>query len=453
MFSGRELHHRARHEIRCGVFLNLFLYKVGGFDFTVQIEAATRMLDVDIRQQISDEVVFLMQVGILKTGDLEQEFVEPHKATHHGNALALVVVFVVLQQLFTLLKKECQPLFLLACDLLGVQDVICRFNVCRVKNRIGVYPGLQIVNGAGRHGIGQQRGGVVRCKSALNILVGVYEIQHEGFLVIGSADAIEPGQRLDGIHAFELLQHIHGAELGLVETGLVFIGHQQHLIGIGVKFLRKPVFREAVQPCFGVFCLIIRQFDLAGERHQCMDALVSLLGDILLERLAVFYGALARRCDDHCLGLTAELVHDRGAEMLNDDFYALGNVRLVELHKAGNLALGIIGLAARVIFDFFVDLEKGRIFCVVLENVQNEAFLDGLFHGVDVECLSLPVGIQATEKLDGGRLRRSGESEHGDVCLLAVPLDFTGNHIFHIGLGLLTGAQRHRDSGHILACS
>ena len=171
-----------------------------------------------------------------------------------------------------------------------------------------------------------------------------------------------------------------------------------------------------------------------------MDALVSLLGYILLERLAVFHGALARRRNDHCLGLSAELVHDRCPEMLHDNLYALGNVRLVQLHKPGYLPLGIIGLAARVIFDFLVDLEEGRVFRVVLENVQNEAFLDGLLHGVDVESLPLSVGIQASEKLDGGWLRRCGESEHRDIGLLAILLDFAGNHIFHISLDLLAGA-------------
>ena len=99
-----------------------------------------------------------------------------------------------------------------------------------------------------------------------------------------------------------------------------------------------------------------------------MDALISLLSDILLKRLDGISRQLWRDgCDNHCLGLTAELVHDRGAEMLYDDLYALGNVRLMQLHKAGNLPLGSIGLAARIIFDFLVDLVEGRVFGVVLE--------------------------------------------------------------------------------------
>ena len=52
------------------MFLRLFLNEIGSLDFTVQIISAARMLDIDVSQQISDEVIFLMQVGILETGHL-----------------------------------------------------------------------------------------------------------------------------------------------------------------------------------------------------------------------------------------------------------------------------------------------------------------------------------------------------------------------------------------------
>lgn len=71
------------------MFLLPFSNKIGGLDFTVQIISAARMLDIDIRQQISDEVVLFMQVGILETGHLQQKLIKSDKMAHHGHDLML----------------------------------------------------------------------------------------------------------------------------------------------------------------------------------------------------------------------------------------------------------------------------------------------------------------------------------------------------------------------------
>ena len=68
--SGRQLYHRLCDKVWSSMFLRLFLNEIGSLDFTVQIISAARMLDIDVSQQISDEVIFLMQVGILETGHL-----------------------------------------------------------------------------------------------------------------------------------------------------------------------------------------------------------------------------------------------------------------------------------------------------------------------------------------------------------------------------------------------
>ena len=70
--------------------------------------------------------------------------------------------------------------------------------------------------------------------------------------------------------------------------------------------------------------------------------------------------------------------------MLYDDLYTLGNVRFMQLHKTGDLPLGIDGLAPRVIFDLFVDLIKGVVSRIVLKHIENEAFLNGLLHRVNM---------------------------------------------------------------------
>ena len=76
-------------EAAFALFLRLFLNKIGGLDFTVQIISAARMLDIDVSQQISDEVIFLVQVGILETGHLQQKLIKPDEMAHHGHDLML----------------------------------------------------------------------------------------------------------------------------------------------------------------------------------------------------------------------------------------------------------------------------------------------------------------------------------------------------------------------------
>ena len=68
-----------------------------------------------------------------------------------------------------------------------------------------------------------------------------------------------------------------------------------------------------------------------------------------------------------------------------------------------------------------------------------------------MECLTLTLGVQTTEQLNGSWLRCRGKGKHRYIGLLAVALDFIGNHIFHICFDLFAGAEGHGNSRHILA--
>ena len=127
--------------------------------------------------------------------------------------------------------------------------------------------------------------------------------------------------------------------------------------------------------------------------------------------------------------------------MLHDDLYTLRNVRFMQLHKTGNLPFCIGCLAAWIFFDFFVQLIEGIISGVVLEHIQNKAFLDGLLHGVDMERLTLSLGVQSTEQLNRCGLGRGGERKHGNIGLFAVATDLVSDHIFDIADFLVAGTQ------------
>ena len=128
-----------------------------------------------------------------------------------------------------------------------------------------------------------------------------------------------------------------------------------------------------------------------------MDALISFFRDVILKCLTIFHSCLPGGGDDHCLGLATQLLHDRGAEMLHNNFDALGNVGVVQFYKSSNLPLGCIGFASGIILDFLIDLVESRVFCVILQYIQNEAFFDSLPHGIDMECLPLTLRVQAAK--------------------------------------------------------
>ena len=49
---------------------------------------------------------------------------------------------------------------------------------------------------------------------------------------------VEARERLHRLDAGKALVHIHGMQQGLVEAGLVLLGHQEDLIVVGVELLR-----------------------------------------------------------------------------------------------------------------------------------------------------------------------------------------------------------------------
>ena len=135
--------------------------------------------------------------------------------------------------------------------------------------------------------------------------------------------------------------------------------------------------------------------------------------------------------------------------MLHNDLYSLGNVRFMQLHKTGDLTLCIDCFATWVFFDFLIDLVKGVVSRIVLKDIENKAFLNGLFHGIDMERFTLTFCVQTTEQLDGCRLWCRCKSKHRYIRLFAVSADFIRNHIFNIGTILFSCTKRLRDSCHV----
>ena len=93
---------------------------------------------------------------------------------------------------------------MLAGYLFGLQDRVCTVDISSIKQSIGVDLCLQIINGTGGHGVGQQRSRVIRRKRSLHIVVAVHKIQDKSVFIIRPADAVQTGKRLDRIHALDV---------------------------------------------------------------------------------------------------------------------------------------------------------------------------------------------------------------------------------------------------------
>ena len=139
--------------------------------------------------------------------------------------------------------------------------------------------------------------------------------------------------------------------------------------------------------------------------------------------------------------------------MLNNYFYTLCNISIMQFYKACNLPLCRIRFTTRIVFDFLVKLVKSWILCIVLQNIKNKALFYSLLHRINVKCFSLAMRIQTTKQLNCCRLRCSCKCKNWYICLLTVSFDFTWNHIFNIWFSLITRTKRHCYRSHIFTCS
>ena len=140
---------------------------------------------------------------------------------------------------------------------------------------------------------------------------------------------------------------------------------------------------------------------------------------VVVKCLAILHRTSPGFSDNHCLCLTAKLFHDRITEMLHDDFNPLSYIRLMELDEPCNLPLGVTGLHRRIVLYLLVELEESAVSNIVLQYVQDESFLNGLLHGVDVESFTFSLWIDGTENLKGGGLWSGRKCKHRHVILLA----------------------------------
>ena len=249
----------------------------------------------------------------------------------------------------------------------------------------------------------------------------------------------------------EFFQYIHRTQLLLVEARLILVCDQEHLIFVLIEFLWQFFLRKPIHTYFRIFLAIYG--DLPGKRDQCFQPRIALALDIVFKSLPVFDGPCARLCDHHSFRLPIQLLHDILPEMLDDHLDALRNIRLMQLHEASDLTLGIIRFQLRIVFDLFIETIEGIVGDVILQHIKNESFLDRLFHRVHMKGFILALGIHSAKKLQRRRFWRSRESKDGNIGLFPMVADLVSDHILRIRIRIrLTRAQRSCDGCHIFPC-
>ena len=146
-------------------------------------------------------------------------------------------------------------------------------------------------------------------------------------------------------------------------------------------------------------------------------SVVALVLEVGVEGQLVAHRHQPRAGHHHRLGAALQLVHHAGAEVLDDDLGLLGDVGRVQVDEAGQGRGGLVLVELRVVGDGLGELEEALVGGVALEHIEDEALLDGLAHGVEVEGRGLAVGALVAEQLQGLVLGRGREGEEAHVGL------------------------------------
>ena len=215
-------------------------------------------------------------------------------------------------------------------------------------------------------------------------LDGVYlvgEVEHHGAVLLG-VSAVEPRQRLHGVHAAELLVHVHRMQQRLVESGLELVGHDQEALLVRIEGLGRLRLRKAVHAGLGVIPVAI--LDGAGECHQRLERITSL-GEIGVHRQLVAHRVQTRTGDDHRLRPPTDSVLHPIGEVLHHDAHLLPDRMRVQLHERLQQIGGLALVVARVVGHRLPQPPIRLIRGVVLQHVQDEVLFDCLAHAVEVE--------------------------------------------------------------------
>ena len=172
----------------------------------------------------------------------------------------------------------------------------------------------------------------------------------------------------------------------------------------------------------------------AREGHQGAH-LVTMRGDVPVDRGLIFQGCRPAGGHHHCLGMPIKQVGHIGAVVLNDDLDLLGDIGRMQAHpshealRRGGLVNFISGRGFPI--GFLCELECRLVGGVVAQHVEDEPFLDGLLHRVHVEGLWCSVSTGLTEHFEGLALGGGCKGIEGYVCGCGARSHLRSQHVLN----------------------
>ena len=171
---------------------------------------------------------------------------------------------------------------------------------------------------------------------------------------------------------------------------------------------------------------IIRVLDAAGEGNQNFHIVVVVCLQVCFDLMVVSHCRQTGGCDHHHLAFPADFMLGDVTEGFHDDSGLLLQVVGMQFFKAPDSLNSLCSRYFWVVRGVLGNLETGLVGGVVLQHIQDEAFLNSLPHGVNVEGVEGAVRILLPEHLQGLVLRRGGKGKEAQVLVLAV-----GDHLPH----------------------
>jgi len=211
----------------------------------------------------------------------------------------------------------------------------------------------------------------------------VLEVEDERVVLL----RMRPVQARQGLHCLDARQglvHVHRVQQRLVVARLELFGAYEEAVGVFLEAVRNVARREAVEGRLRY--LHTAGFVFAGERNdRAVQALA--LAQIVGEGVEILDRASDAVRDHHRPGLAANPVPSQHliVEVVHHDLRLQANGVVVALHVAPQFALCLSRVELGIVLDRLGQPVVAQHRCVVLDDVHDEALLDGLLHRVAVE--------------------------------------------------------------------
>ena len=236
---------------------------------------------------------------------------------------------------------------------------------------------------------------------------------------------------MHGSHAPEFLIDVHGVQERLIEARLKLIGDDHQLAFIPLERVGGLRVGEAVHVGFGVVLASITHG--AGECDKTFE-LIPLRLEALVHGSPVTNSVQTTAGDDHRLGLAANSVHGLADKMIDHDLHFLVDRVFVEIDERLEQRRRLLAVVPWVFLNLLEQIPVRFVCRVILQHVEDEAFLDGLPHRVEAERLELAVFPFEAKQFQRLGLGCGGEGEGADVVLSPSLLHLCDDLVFQVFL-------------------